>query len=56
VTRTKPSSFLPRLLKFIGKAVLVFVALTGILVAYAETKVRWAKKQVEAFCDLVVVG
>lgn len=54
---TKPqSTFLRRLLKFIGKAMLAFALFTLILVTYAELKVRWAKKQVEAFSRIVVIG
>ena len=54
---TKPqSTFLCKLLKFVGKAILAFVLFMFILVTYAELKVRWAKKQVEAFDGLVVIG
>lgn len=48
--------FLSRLLKSIGKTILVFVILMFILVIYSGLKVRWAKKQVEAFSGLVVIG
>jgi hypothetical protein len=50
------STFLRKLLKFTGKAILAFVLFTLILVTYAVLKVRWAKKQVEVFSALVVIG
>lgn len=54
---TKPQpTFLRKLLKFIGKAILAFVVFTLILVTYAQLKVMWAKKQVEAFSRIVVIG
>lgn len=53
----KPQSTLLRnLLKFVGKALLSFVLFAFILVTYAQLKVQWAKKQVEAYRDLVVIG
>lgn len=54
---TKPqSTFLYKLLKFTGKAILAFVLFTLVLVTYAELKVKWAKKQVESYNGLVVIG
>jgi hypothetical protein len=41
---------------FLVKAVIALVILACILVVYTELKVRWAKKQVAAFCQLVVIG
>ncbi|MDP2681704.1 MAG: hypothetical protein Q8P28_02705 [Deltaproteobacteria bacterium] len=49
-------TFLRRVLKFFAKAVLAFIIFTCILFIYAELKVEWAKKQVEAFNQLVVIG
>jgi hypothetical protein len=50
------STFLRKILKFIGKVIAVFVLFMFILVIYAELKVRWVKKQVEAFSGLVIIG
>jgi nitrogen fixation protein FixH len=50
------STLLRKLLKFIGKAVLVVVLFMFILVIYAELKVKWVKKQIEVFSGLVVIG
>ncbi len=50
------STFLRKLMNFTGKGLLVLVILTCILVAYADLKMKWTKKQVEAFSQLVVIG
>ena len=49
-------AFLRKAGKFLGKAVVALVIVACILVVYTELKVRWAKKQVEAYCQLVVIG
>lgn len=50
------STFLRKVLKFTGKSILVFVLFMFILVIYSGIKIRWAKKQIEAFSGLVVIG
>lgn len=42
-------TFLRKAGKFFVKAVIAFVILVCLLVVYAELKIRWAKKQVEAY-------
>ena len=55
MTEPQPT-FLRKAGKFLGKAVVALVIASCILVVYTELKVRWAKKQVEAYCQLVVIG
>ena len=42
--------------KFLVKAVIAVVILACVLIVYTDMKVRWAKKQVEEYCQLVVIG
>lgn len=53
---TKLPPFLCKVLKIIVMAILVFVVLTIVAVIYGEQKIKWAKKQVEAFNQFVVIG
>jgi hypothetical protein len=55
MTEPEPT-FLRNLLRLFGKAILTLVVLTCILVIYAGLKVTWAKQQIEAFSQLVVIG
>ena len=41
---------------FIGKIVIALAILACILVVSTELKIRWTKKQVEEYCQLVVIG
>ena len=55
MTKLQPT-FLRKAGNFFVKAVLALVILSCIFVVYAELKVRWSKKQVEAFSQLAVIG
>ena len=54
---TEPQPTFPRKAgKFLVNAVIALVIAAGVLAIYTELKVRWAKKQVEEYCQLVVIG
>jgi hypothetical protein len=55
VTERQPT-LLRKAGKFLGKAVVALVIASCILVVYTELKVRWAKEQVENYCQRVVIG
>jgi hypothetical protein len=49
-------SFLRKAAITTAKVIVTFVILICILVVYAELKIRWAKKQIEAFSQQVTIG
>lgn len=52
----KPMNILNRALCFFAKALIALVIFSLIAGVYGAFKVRWAKKQVDAFNQLVVIG